>query len=300
MGIVTVRRFSFAVLVTLMAARGAAGVDAQPAPKVTVVAAENFYGDIARQIGGDRVSVTSLLSEANADPREFAPDRADLAAVAGADVVIENGAGYDPWMDALLSASPRASRIVLVCYSVAPDRMPENGYIWYGVDNAGSAADALMAALSKLRPDDAALFWKNNQDFHRSLVDIKRMFAIISARWGGAPVGLTENLFLYQTRPLGLRVLTPAEYQKAVGEGTDPPAEAAAEAENQIMDHRIRLLIANGQNASTASQKVQDEARQAGIPVVEVTETMPAGDSYQSWMLKQLDEIQAALRHRTR
>ncbi len=297
---VILRRPHRALLAVFVAVVLASAIDAQPAAVVTVVAAENFYADIARQIGGDHVTVTSILSDPNVDPREYVSSPDDAAALAGADLVIENGGGYDQWMDALLSASPRPSRLLLVGYAVAPDRMPDNEHIWYGVDNVGSLADAITRSLSKLLPAYAGEFSRNDQAFHESLVQIKRMFAVVSARWAGAPVGLTDNLFSYQARPLELRVLTPVEYRKAVSEGAQPPADAAAEAEQQIADRKIRILITDSQNTSAVALKAQQDARAAGIPIVSVSETMPAGETYQSWMLKQLDDVRAALEGSTR
>lgn len=292
----TFRRRTSVLMVTFaVAGAAAAALDAQPASAIKVVAAENFYGDIAAQIGADRVSVTSILSDPGVNPHEYESSVDGARAVADADLVIENGAGYDAWMDGLLSASPRPSRIVLKASSVAPDRLPDNPHLWYGVDNVGAVADAIAQALARAVPADAALFWKNDQGFRKSLVAIKRRFAQISSRWAGAPVGLTETIFLYQTRALGLRVLTPLAYQKAVSEGNDPPANAVVEAENQITQKKIRVLLLNLQSVSAIAARARDEAAAAGIPVVGLTETMPAGETYQTWMLRQLDEIAAAL-----
>jgi zinc/manganese transport system substrate-binding protein len=292
----TFRGRTCVLLVTLaVACAAAASLDAQPASLFKVVAAENFYGDIAKQIGADRVSVTSILSDPGVDPHEYESSMDDARAIADADLVIENGAGYDAWMDSLLSASPRASRVVLKASSVAPDRLADNPHLWYGVDNVGAVADAIAQALARALPADAALFSKNDQVFRQSLVAIKRRFAQISSRWAGAPIGLTETIFLYQTRPLGLRVLTPLEYQKAVSEGNDPPADAVVEAEKQITQKRIRILLLNLQSVSSIAARARDEAAAAGIPVVGLTETMPAGETYQTWMLRQLDEIASAL-----
>ena len=289
------RRVHVLLLTVAAACAAAAALDAQPASVVKVVAAENFYGDIAQQIGADRVSVTSILSDPDMDPHQYESSMDDARAIADADLVIENGAGYDAWMDGLLSASPRASRVVLTAFTLSPDRLPDNPHLWYGVDNAGAVADAVAQALSRALPADAALFSKNDQVFRQSLVAIKRRFAQISARWAGAPIGLTETIFLYQIRALGLRVLTPLEYQKAVSEGNDPPADAAAAAESQITQKKIRVLLINLQSVSAVAARARDEAAAAGIPIVGLRETMPAGETYQSWMLSQLDQIASAL-----
>jgi len=273
---------------------GAVSLGAQAKP-VTVVAAENFYGDIVHQIGGNRVTVTSIMSDPNIDPHEYESSVDDARAIADADLVIENGGGYDDWMDKLLSASPRASRQVIKGFDLAPNKLPENEHVWYGVDNVGTIGDAVVRALSRARPDGAAEFAKNNRAFQASLEQIKSRMAQIAARWPGAPVGLTETIFLYQAAPLRLKVLTPFEFQKAIAEGNDPPADAVVEAEDQIKNKKIRILIYNEQTVSAITTKAQDDAKAAGIPVVGVTETMPQGETYQSWMLRQLDEVRMAL-----
>jgi zinc/manganese transport system substrate-binding protein len=273
----------------------AAALDAQSPRVVTVVAAENFYGDIARQIGGNRVAVTSIMSDPNIDPHEYESSVADGKALASADLVIENGGGYDDWMDKLLSASPRASRVVLAGFDIAPNKLPDNEHIWYSPDNVGAVAHAIARALAAAVPGDATLFAKNENTFVGTLGQIKGKIAQISARWSGTPVGLTETIFLYQTGPLGLKVLTPFEFQKAIAEGNDPPADAVVEADNQIKQKKIRILIYNEQTVSAITTKAQQDAKAAHIPVVGVTETMPTGETYQTWMLRQLDEVRMAL-----
>ena len=274
---------------------GAVTLGAQSTRVVTVVAAENFYGDIVQQIGAEHVAVTSIMSDPNIDPHEYESSVDDAKALASADLVIENGGGYDDWMDKLLSASPSASRVVLKGFDIAPNKLPDNEHVWYSPDNAGAIAHAIERSLAAKLPEDSALFSKNDQAFQESLMRIKQKFAQISARWSGTPVGLTETIFLYQAEPLGLKVLTPFEFQKAIAEGNDPPADAVVEAENQIKEKKIRILIYHEQTVSAITTKARDDAKAAHIPVVGVTETMPQGETYQTWMARQLDEVRMAL-----
>jgi zinc/manganese transport system substrate-binding protein len=270
-------------------------IHAQSAGPLKVVAAENFYGDIVHQIGGERVSVISIMSDPNIDPHEYESSVDDARALAAADLVIENGGGYDDWMDKLLSASPKTSRIVLKGFDIAPNKLPDNEHVWYSPDNVGAIAQAITRSLAAVRPKDAAMFQGNDRTFQDTLAQIKQTIAQISSKWSGTPVGLTETIFLYQTGPLGLKVLTPFEFQKAIAEGNDPPADAVVEAETQIKQKKIRILIYNEQTVSAITTKAQDDARAGHIPVVGVTETMPAGETYQSWMLSQLDKVRTAL-----
>jgi zinc/manganese transport system substrate-binding protein len=271
-------------------------LSAGAAPVITrVVAAENFYGNIVAQLGGDRVVVTSILSDPAMDPHVYESSFDDARAIGAADLVIENGGGYDDWMDKLLSAGTTPKRALLRAYDIAPTKLPDNEHVWYGVDNAQAIAVAVTDALKRRDPADSALFARNLLTFDQSLGRIREKMARLKARWNGTPVGLTETIFLYQANPIGLAVLTPLEFQKAVAEGNDPPADTAVAAERQVKEKKIKTLIVNGQTISPVTEKLRSDAHAAGIPVVTVTETMPAGLSYQDWMMGQLVMLEKAL-----
>ena len=150
-------------------------------------------------------------------------------------------------------------------------------------------------SLKKLDPGSASLYTKNLQAFVDSLARVRQKIAALRSRWNGTPVGLTETIFLYQANPIGLSVLTPFEFQKAIAEGNDPPADTVVTAENQVKGKKIRVLIYNEQTISSITTRLQDDAKAAGIPVVPVTETMPSVVSYQDWMLSQLAALERAL-----
>lgn len=271
------------------------GSDSSAGGAIPVVAAENFYGDITRQLGGSRVAVTSILSDPNVDPHEYEANVQTGVEVANARLVIENGDGYDTWMDQLLSASPNPNRTVLVGSDLASRRLVDNPHVWYGVDNAQAIAQGIAAALEKLDPQGKSIYAANLSTFIASLSPIQQKLDLLKTKYHGTPVGLTETIFLYQTGPIGLAVLTPFEFQKAIAEGNDPPADSVVTANDQISAHQIKVLIYNVQTITPVTTHLQDEAKQAGIPVVAVSETMPAGKTYQAWMLDQLNALQAAL-----
>ncbi len=279
----------------LLHAAGATETAAPSATTVNVVAAENFYGDMAKQIGGSHVSVTSIMSDPNVDPHEYESSVDDGRAIAGSQLVIENGSGYDDWMDKLLAASPSGSRIVLTGFDLAVTKLPENEHVWYNPDNAEAIAKAIGVALSKLDPADGAYFDHTLQVFVGSLDQIRQKMAEIKARYANTPVGLTETIYLYQALPMGLDVLTPFEFQKAIAEGNDPPADAAVTAESQVTGKQIKVLIYNEQTITPITTKLQGEAKAEGIPVFPVTETMPQGLHYQTWMMAQLNELERLL-----
>lgn len=263
--------------------------------KIAIVAAENFYGDIAQQIGGSHVSVTSILSDPNADPHEYESSVPDGIAVANADIIIENGSEYDTWMDKLLSASPNKNRVLLVAAKIAPHPLSDNPHVWYGIDNVQIIAQRIAEILQKADPQDSAEFASNLQTFQQSLQSIQDKITGLKSQYNGTPVGLTETIYLYQTQPAGLNVLTPFNFEKAIAEGNDPSADDVALTNNQIANKQIKVLIYNNQTNTPVTSHILSIAQQVNIPVVPVSETMPRNKHYQSWMIDQLTNLQNAL-----
>jgi zinc/manganese transport system substrate-binding protein len=262
---------------------------------LSVVAAENFYGDIAQQIGGRYVTVVSILNDPNVDPHEYEANVSTATAVAQAQLVIANGGGYDSWIDHLLEAAPEPGRIVLKGYDLAPVKLPQNEHVWYSPTDIQAIAGAIAQALKQLARAHATTFSQNLQSFIHSLEPLQSKLAEIKARYAGTPVGLTEPLFLYRTTLMDLNVLTPPDFQKAIADGNDPPVSSVITLDNQILQQRIKVLIYNEQTVTAITARLRDEAQAQGIPVVAVTETMPPGQSYQSWMLQQLERLEQAL-----
>ena len=262
---------------------------------ILVVAAENFYGDIARQLGAGHVSVVSILSDPNVDPHEYESNVENGVAVAQAQLVIENGAGYDTWMDKLLSASPKPERLLLVASDAADHKLTDNPHVWYSIENIDGIARALTLDLERLDPAHKTGFEGALAKFQASLNPISQKISGLRSKYAGTPVGLTETIFLYQSDPIGLRVLTPFDFEKAVAEGNDPPANTVVNASDQIANHEIKVLIYNSQTLTPITTNLQEQAKQNNIPIVPVSETMPPGKTYQSWMLEQLNSLQLAL-----
>jgi zinc/manganese transport system substrate-binding protein len=289
--------FSVIIVFLLSACSGGSAGSATPSSStaINVVAAENFYGDIVKQLGGNHVSVTSILSDPNIDPHQYESNAQTAIQVSKAQLVIENSGGYDGWMDKILSGSPNSNRIVLKGYDVAQVKLPENEHVWYSIDNAATIAQAITNDLKKIDPADTTTFDSNLQTFKQSLQPIQQKIVAIKSKYAGTPVGLTETIYLYQAAPLGLNVLTPFEFQKAMAEGNDPPADTVVTAENQINHHMIKVLIYNEQTVTPSTTKLENDARAQNIPIVPVTETMPPGKTYQTWMLDQLNTLEQDL-----
>ncbi|GHO52347.1 metal ABC transporter solute-binding protein, Zn/Mn family [Ktedonobacter robiniae] len=272
---------------------------AQSSGKMNVVAAENFYGDIAKQIGGEHVNVSSVLSDPNVDPHEYESSVENGKAVATAQLVIQNGDGYDEWMKKLLDASPNDNRSVVTAFDIAPQKLPDNEHVWYSPQNVKVIASSIATALKKQDATHAADYDVNLKKFDDSLQALEQKISEIKSQYVGTPVGLTETIFLYQTGPMGLDVKTPGELQKAIAEGNDPPANTVAIANNQITHGEIKVLIYNEQTNTPITSKLQRDAQSKKIPIVPVTETMPQGKTYQSWQLDQMNSLEQALKAST-
>ena len=289
--------FSIIILFLLSACGSSSGGTgtATSSTAINVVAAENFYGDIVKQLGGSHVSVTSILSDPNVDPHEYESNVQTALTVNKAQFVIKNGGGYDSWLDRLLSASPNSNRVVLTGFDIATVKLPDNEHVWYSNVNIQTIAQAITADLKKLDPANAGNFDSNLRTFIQSLQQIQQKIDEIKGKYAGTPIGLTETIYLYQAGPLDLNVLTPFEFQKAMAEGNDPPADTVITAENQINKHQIKVLIYNEQTVTPSTTKLENDARTQNIPIVPVTETMPPGKTYQMWMLDQLNALEQAL-----
>jgi len=287
----------FVLLFLVSACSGGSADSTSPSSStvINVVAAENFYGDIVKQLGGKFVGVTSIISNPNVYHHEYESSVKTAIQVSKAQLVIENGGGYDDWMDKILSGSPNTNRLLLKGFDVAQVKLPENEHVWYSIDNAATIAQAITNDLKKLDAADAATFENNLQMFKQSLQPIQQTIHAIKSKYAGTPVGLTETIYLYQAVPLGLNILTPFEFQKAMAEGNEPPADTFMTAENQITHRQIKVLIYNEQTVTPSTTKLENDARAQNIPIVPVTETMPPGKTYQTWMLDQLNVLEQAL-----
>jgi zinc/manganese transport system substrate-binding protein len=278
-------------------ALAATGTTAPPASgRVRVVAAENVYAALARLIGGTRVEVSSVLSDPNADPHLFQPDTANALAVADAAVVIQNGAGYDAFMGRLQAAAPSSGRIVVTIAAVlGVHGRDANPHLWYDVPRLGRVAGAIAAALGRADPAGRGAYRRGLARFDRSLVPLRREVALIRRRFGGAPVADTEPVAGYLLAAAGLRVETPPAFARAIEDGSEPSPEAVAAMQALLAGRRVRVLLVNTQAESPITQRMQAAARAAGIPVVGVRETLPAGTSFPRWQLDQARAIERAL-----
>ena len=270
--------------------------------KVRVVAAEDFWGSIARQIGGDRADVESLVDNPAADPHDHEASPSDATAMAQAQVVVFNGLGYDQWAGDLLAANPSKARQVVEVGRAVGLSGGANPHRWYAPGDVSRVIAALTVALGKAAPADAAYFDSQSSILRTAgFKEYDEVRASIKANYAGMPIGATESIVQPLADDLGLVVLTPASFLEAVAEGRDPKADDKATADAQIVGKQIRVLIFNSQNTTPDVQSLVDECGKAGIGVIGVTETLsPKGVTFQAWQVAQLRALEAALAKATR
>jgi zinc/manganese transport system substrate-binding protein len=274
----------------------ACGGSKQGSGRLAVVAAENEYGDIAAQIGGAHVHVTSILSDPNADPHLYEPGSSNGLAVAEARVVIQNGVGYDAFMTKLEHASPSSKRSVLVIADVLAIRGNDaNPHLWYDVPALPKVAGAIAAAFEQADPAHAGAYRGGLARFNASLQPLQREVARIRASFGGSPVAYTEPVPGYLLDAAGLENLAPSSFTRAIEEGTEPTPQAVAAMDALLTKKRVQVLLYNSQAVSPITARAQASARAARIPIVGVTETLPPKLSFQQWQLGQARRLAEAL-----
>lgn len=264
------------------------------ADPVKVVAAENFYGDVASQIGGANVAVTSILTNPDEDPHLFEASAETARALADAQVVISNGVAYDSWMDKLLRANVAPGRKEIVVGRLVGRNAGDNPHLWYDPAYVKAAARALAKALAAVDAAHEAEYGKREAAFLESLKPVDAKIADMKKRFAGQPVTASEPVFGYQAGLIGLKVHN-ERFALAIMNNAEPTASEVAAFEDDLKGHRVKVMLYNAQASEPAVQRLVDLAKGNSIPVVGVSETEPPGATYQAWMLAQLDALDKAL-----
>jgi zinc/manganese transport system substrate-binding protein len=283
-----------AALTALVTATATSPARAADSGRVAVVAAENFYGSVAQEIGGEGVSVTSILNNPDQDPHLFEISPSIVRQVATAQIVIYNGADYDPWMEKLLNVAAQPGRIVINAAALMSKRPGDNPHLWYDPATMPVLAKAMAAALAASVPshqDDYALRLKT---FLASLEPLNEKITAIASKYAGVPVTATEPVFGDMAAALKLKMRN-QRLQLAIMNNTEPSANDIAAFERDLETHSVRVLFYNKQASDKLVQHLVDLARAANVPVVGVTETAPPGLPYRDWMLNELGETAHAL-----
>ena len=269
-------------------------VTARAAGSIRIVAAENFYGDVAGQIGGPGVRVTSILSNPDQDPHLFEASPSVARDISDAGIVVYSGIDYDPWMEKLLAAARSRSRRTIVVAPLAARRTGDNPHVWYDVETMLTYAAVLTEALAEEDPGGAPGYRDRLVRFQQSVQPIEARIAALRDRLAGTRATATEPIFGYMFASLGMRSLEPS-FQMSVMNGTEPSPRDVAAMESDFTSHRVRLLVYNSQASDPVAARMESLARASHIPVVGATETEPRGETYQAWMTSELDAVDHAL-----
>ena len=281
---------------------GSAGAAAgSSSGKLQVVAAENFWGSIASQLGGSKVAVKSIIVNPDTDPHSYEPTASDGVVLAKSQMAIVNGIGYDAWASKLIAANPSSSRKVLDVGDLLGLVEGDNAHQWYSPSSVRRVIDRIVADYKQLDPTDSAYFDQQRTRFEtHGLAGYNKMIATIRARYAGVPVGYSESIFQPLGDALGLKLLTPYSFAKAIAEGTDVSAADKQTVDTQAQKRLIKVWVYNSQNATPDVQRVNQLARAAHIPITTITETLsPASATFEQWQVAELRNLQQALHQAT-
>lgn len=261
---------------------------------IGIVAAENFYGDLATQIGGSRVQVTSILANPDDDPHLFESTPSTARTLADAQIVIYNGADYDPWMDKLLSTAATGDRTTIVAADVTGHKSGDNPHLWYEPGTFPAVAAALAAELEKRDPADAADYAANLEKFDTAFAAAIKGIDAVKASYAGTSVTATEPVFGYMADAMGLKMLN-VPFQFAIMNETEPSPSDVADFESSVKTGAAKILFYNSQVTDDTTTRLLDLAKASSVPAIGVTETEPAGQTIETWFSSQIAAVQSAL-----
>jgi zinc/manganese transport system substrate-binding protein len=264
--------------------------------KLQIVAAENFWGSLASQLGGNRVQVTSIVSDPNADPHEYESNTTDARRIATANYVILNGVGYDSWANKLLGAQPEAGRKVLTIGTLVGKKDGDNPHLWYNPAYVNQAVVQMDKDLIALDPGGKGYYQQQLKNLQGSLLGYQNRITSIKQQFGGIKVAATEDIFAYLANAAGLDLVSPPAFIQAVAEGNDPPTDSVVTFQQQLQSGQVKVLVYNQQTVTPLTDSIKKLAADNNIPVVGVTETIqPPDTTFQDWMNAELISLENAL-----
>lgn len=283
-----------ALVLGLAACGGGSGSTADGG-RISVVASTNVWGSVVSAVAGEAVQVRSLIDDPSGDPHSYQASAEDAADVQSAQLLVYNGGGYDDFFTQLAERAPDAQRVV--AYQVAGS--PENEHVWYDLPAVAKVADDIAARLGELDPEQRQMYENNAKEFSTRLDGLLRQVETIAATHAGEPVVAMEPVADHLIERAELDNVTPPDFSEAVENETDIPVAAQQEITELVSRGEVRAVINNKQTVSPATDRVIEQARGAGLPVVGVTETLPEGsDGYIAWMSGQVEALSKALGER--
>ena len=287
-----------AVGAALAVAACASGAPGTTSPGVVnAIGTENEYANVLGQIGGAYVHVSSILNNPNTDPHTYEASPSVAQGVSAASIIVQNGAGYDHFMNTIEAASPSSARKVIVVQTLLglPDSTP-NPHLWYAPTTMPKVAQAIASDLAAIQPGHASYFQANLQKFNASLTPWLNAIAMFKATYGGTRVATTEPVADYLLQAMGADNLTPFSFQADIMNGVDPAPQDISLENGFFASHEVKVFCYNQQVVSALTSSIRGNAAKAGVPVVGVYETMPTpGYDYQTWMLAEVQAIQKAV-----
>ncbi len=264
--------------------------------KIQIVAAENFWGSLMQQIGGNRVNVTSIVTDPNADPHEYEASPVAAEEIANAKLVIVNGVGYDDWALKLLSAGTNPNRAVLNVGQLVGVENGSNPHLWYNPAFVNKTVNQMYLDLVQIDPVNASYYKQQYAALTANLTQVDSRIGTIKMQFGGTKVAATEDIFVYLANASGLDLVSPPEFMQAVAEGTDPSVQSVTQFENQLESGNVSVLVYNQQTVDPLTQQIKQIAVENNVTVIGVTETIqPPDTSFEVWMNSELLNLQNAL-----
>lgn len=299
---------SFAAALTLTAC----GSDTTGDGPLTVVASTNVWGSVAQAVAGDKVDVTSIITEPSSDPHSFEASPTDAAELTDASLIVYNGGGYDHFVDDIIGTG-NGDQLTVNAFDLLEggahaggdsdggdsheghDHGAVNEHVWFDVDTVDAAAQSIADKLGRLDPGNADAYKANAAAFHRQLEQISAITDGVAAAHKDAPVAQTEPIAYYLLQSAGLKDVTPPDFTSAIENGNDPAPAAIAATRQLLTGKQVQALVYNVQTQDRVTQDVRATAESAGVPVVEVTETLPDGLDYIQWQTNTAESLAAAL-----
>lgn len=286
-----------AVWAVLAGAVGCAHQDTAPDGRPQVVASTDVWAGVVRAVAGNTVKITTIIDDPARDPHSYEASTADAADVAGADLVVFNGGGYDEFMDRFLNQSGHRPAVEAVAVAKAEHHGDSaNEHVWYDLPVVAAVARQVAEQLGRLVPARAGQFTAAAATFGRGIDGLNAKVAGIAEQHAGTTVAMTEPVAFFLVEAAKLDDLTPPQFTEAVEEENDPPAAAVAATRDLLTKRQVRVLIYNPQTETPIIRQLRDTAKNAGIPTVTMTETIPTGSTYLTWMSGQIDALSVALR----
>jgi zinc/manganese transport system substrate-binding protein len=264
--------------------------------KIQVVAAENFWGSLVSQLGGERVQVLSIVSDPNADPHEYESNTSTARAIATADYIIINGAGYDSWAQNLINSGTKSNVKILNVADLLGKSNGDNPHFWYDPSYVNQVVSQMKNDLTSIDSFNSAYYQQQYANLTTSLGLYQQHIAEVKQKFAGTNVAATEDIFAYLAAPAGLDLISPPNFMQAVAEGNDPSAQDVVTFEQQLRTGNVSVLVYNQQTITQTTENMKSLATQNGIPIVGITETIqPPNLSFQDWMNGELIALENAL-----